>query len=250
MDGKLSIECYLSALDRCYQVFCQKEEARGRTTSLDDFDYFCFHAPYCKLVQKSLARLQLHDFLRAGEEKSAEKFPHLQEYRSVKLEETYFHRPLEQALMKNSQDAFLSKTQPTLTLANLIGNMYTPSLYGGLISLLINKEAATLAGKRIGMFSYGSGLASSMFSLELSNDDGLLERLVERLSDVAPRLERRIRVPAADFVDILKRNEETHHKAPYQPVSAVEDLQPASFYLAAVDAMHRRSYARRTTGGS
>ena len=62
------------------------------------------------------------------------------------------------------------------------------------------------------MFSYGSGLASSMFSLELSNDDGLLERLVERLSDVAPRLERRIRVPAADFVDILKRNEETHHK--------------------------------------
>ena len=174
VDGKLSIECYLSALDRCYQVFCQKEEARGRTTSLDDFDYFCFHAPYCKLVQKSLARLQLHDFLRAGEEKSAEKFPHLQEYRyerrlvyfssflsvtgtetvsfsslcpppppippndrSVKLEETYFHRPLEQALMKNSQDAFLSKTQPTLTLANLIGNMYTPSLYGGLISLLI-----------------------------------------------------------------------------------------------------------------
>ena len=58
-------------------------------------------------------------------------------FRNVKLEETYFDRKLEQALMKSSQAAFMKKTQPTLTVANVIGNMYTPSLYGGLISLLI-----------------------------------------------------------------------------------------------------------------
>ena len=31
--------------------------------SLEDFGYLVFHSPYCKLVQKSLARLMLNDFL-------------------------------------------------------------------------------------------------------------------------------------------------------------------------------------------
>lgn len=57
--------------------------------------------------------------------------------RRVKLEETYFDRQLEQALIKSSQAAFDLKTRPTLTIASLVGNMYTPSLYGGLLSLLI-----------------------------------------------------------------------------------------------------------------
>ena len=67
VDGPLSIECYLGALDRCYQLFCKKEEKRDCLVSLDHFDYFCFHTPYCKLVQKSLARLHLNDFLRTDQ---------------------------------------------------------------------------------------------------------------------------------------------------------------------------------------
>lgn len=31
--------------------------------SLEDFDSMVFHSPYCRLVQKSLARLLLDDFL-------------------------------------------------------------------------------------------------------------------------------------------------------------------------------------------
>lgn len=62
VDGKISIECYLNALDRCYQRHSIKEGGSG--VSLDDFDYFCFHAPYCKLVQKSFARLYVNDFFR------------------------------------------------------------------------------------------------------------------------------------------------------------------------------------------
>ena len=33
--------------------------------SLDSLDYIIFHSPYCKLVQKSVARLALNDFLAA-----------------------------------------------------------------------------------------------------------------------------------------------------------------------------------------
>lgn len=38
-------------------------ESLDKRFSLDDFGYLVFHSPYCKLVQKSLARLMLNDFL-------------------------------------------------------------------------------------------------------------------------------------------------------------------------------------------
>ena len=65
VDGPLSNKCYLSALDKCYQLFCKKASKKGRKeTTLSDFDALLFHTPYCKLVKKSVARLALNDFLR------------------------------------------------------------------------------------------------------------------------------------------------------------------------------------------
>ena len=79
VDGLLSIQCYLSALDRCYQRYCKKS---GGSPCLDDFDFFCFHAPYCKLVQKSFARLCLNDFLvHLDGKKALELYPELEPFR-------------------------------------------------------------------------------------------------------------------------------------------------------------------------
>ena len=52
---------------------------------------------------------------------------------------------------------------PSLTLCARVGNIYTGSLYLGLAGML-HAGAADLAGKRIGLFSYGSGCASEFFS--------------------------------------------------------------------------------------
>nr|MBE5725926.1 HMG coenzyme A synthase [Cucujiformia] len=52
VDSKLSIECYLSALDKCYQTYVEKaSKLNGKQVSLKDFDAILFHTPYCKLVQ-------------------------------------------------------------------------------------------------------------------------------------------------------------------------------------------------------
>lgn len=65
VDGKLSIQCYLRALDRCYQRYAEKVElCTKRPFTIGDGDYFIFHSPFTRLVQKSLARLKLNDFLR------------------------------------------------------------------------------------------------------------------------------------------------------------------------------------------
>ena len=50
----------------------------------------------------------------------------------------------------------------------MLGNIYTGSLYNGLLSLVCDKSI-DLAGKRIMLFSYGSGCASSMFMIHVWN---------------------------------------------------------------------------------
>lgn len=60
VDGKLSIQCYLGALDLCYERYIEK--ATG-TFTVEDGDFYCFHSPFVKLVQKSFSRLVLQDYL-------------------------------------------------------------------------------------------------------------------------------------------------------------------------------------------
>lgn len=63
VDGKLSINCYLNALDQCYKRFGIKfTERTGQPFHVDQGDYYIFHSPFTRLVQKSLARLVLHDY--------------------------------------------------------------------------------------------------------------------------------------------------------------------------------------------
>ena len=69
VDGKLSVKCYFSALDKCYQRYKEKALASSLQDNGDGFglshiDYLAFHTPYCKIVQKSVARMLLQDFLQ------------------------------------------------------------------------------------------------------------------------------------------------------------------------------------------
>ena len=76
VDGPLSIECYLSALDICYERYRAKfnlQRSKGQVGdiseeefSLDNFDAIMFHTPFCKIVQKSLGRLVLSEYINKG----------------------------------------------------------------------------------------------------------------------------------------------------------------------------------------
>ena len=52
VDGKFSNECYLRAIDNCYDSFKKKNNIE-----ISDFDYGIFHAPYGKMVYKAYQRL-------------------------------------------------------------------------------------------------------------------------------------------------------------------------------------------------
>ncbi len=97
------------------------------------------------------------------------------------------------------------------------------------------------------LFSYGSGLASSIYSLRLADDATPTSPLVTLLSnvqDVPDRLQSRKIVAPSDFESIMKLKEETHHMAPYTPVGDTNGLFPGTYYLEKVDDKHRRTYLR------
>jgi len=62
-----------------------------------------------------------------------------------------------------------------------VGNIYTGSLYAGLLSL-INCHGEDLAGSKALAFSYGSGLAASMFPIKFHKGTGALKDQVHSLA--------------------------------------------------------------------
>ncbi|KAJ1526810.1 hypothetical protein ONE63_008380 [Megalurothrips usitatus] len=248
VDGQLSIKCYLSALDKCYQRYCTKAEKElgVKHMSLDQLDAFLFHSPFCKLVRKSLARLVLNDFVRLPADEAVSKYPALEKFVGVQLEKTYADRDVEKASMDSSEDVFAAKTAKTLRISNQVGNMYTPSLYGGLISHIISRSPSEHAGSRIGLFSFGSGLSASMFSIKFAADGSPgspLHQLCSQLAFINPMLERRTCVPPEDYTKVLADRERDHKLAPYTPSAPIDNLLPGTYYLTHVDEMYRRTYA-------
>lgn len=52
-----------------------------RPFTLDDLQFMIFHTPFCKLVQKSLARLMFNDFLSASSDTQTSLYKGLEAFR-------------------------------------------------------------------------------------------------------------------------------------------------------------------------
>ena len=257
VDGALSIQCYLSALDRCYQLYCTKAAKLAKqhgnpgdtNITLDSFDAILFHTPFCKLVQKSLARLSLNDFVRVPKEDRVAKFGEaLEAFVDVELEKSYSDKTLEKAFMTHSQSLFEAKTKPSLLVATNVGNMYTPSLYGGLVSYISSTPLESLANTRLALFSYGSGLVSSFYTIRVTSDASPMSplgQLKRSLGDVKARLDSRTKVAPEEFDRVMSLREAGLAKRPpFNPTTGTDDLFPGTWYLRHVDEKFRRTYGQ------
>lgn len=67
VEGALSVSCYMEAVFKAYEKFRTKFAAANHVepqdVTVNDFDGLVFHAPYCKIVSKALARILFSDFL-------------------------------------------------------------------------------------------------------------------------------------------------------------------------------------------
>ncbi|KAM7258520.1 hypothetical protein ACFE04_014261 [Oxalis oulophora] len=246
VDGKLSQTCYLMALDSCYKQMCQKyEKLESKPFSISDADYFVFHSPYNKLVQKSFARLIYGDFLRNAssiDEAAREK---LGPFETLSSDESYQSRDLEKVSQQVAKPLYDTKVQPTTLLPKQLGNMYTASLYAAFASLLHNKNDQ-LAGKRVVMFSYGSGLTATMFSLKLQEGQSPFSLSnIATVMNIDEKLKARHEVGPEKFIETLKLMEERYGAKDFVTDKDCSLLAPGTYYLTEVDSLYRRFYDQK-----
>ncbi|EKX44618.1 hydroxymethylglutaryl-CoA synthase [Guillardia theta CCMP2712] len=237
--GQESNVCYLRALDGCYRRFALKYESANKTPfNLGQVDSVVLHSPYNKLVKKSGARMLYNDFLRNpdlpifkknGEKRSWRRYLH-----------TCSFPPLRYA----------AKVEPSVLLPQELGNSYTASMYTGLLSLIHNwhkpKAGAQVdteeqaKGKRVLMFSYGSGLAATLYSIQVAGATGH----IAQAANLEERLKERKFVSPQEFTETLKDRETKYGKFDWSPEGDPSELFPGTYRLTKVDKHGRRSYER------
>lgn len=242
VDGHFSNLCYLQSLDNCYNRLKDKAAAKGDNITVQDFDYAVFHAPYNKLVQKSFARLLYNDFMRNPNDPQYASIRGLSE---ISLEDSYNDRDIQSTFSKLGKSSYNAKVEPSTLLPKQLGNMYSASLWAGLASL-INSQGEKLIGKRIVLFSYGSGLASSMFVISARNTPEAREQLRSMAAslNLEERLSQRIECAPAMFAETMLYREKLHKVDSFTPSGALDLMYKGAYFLNQKDNMCRRFYVR------
>mmetsp|Transcript_25183 Transcript_25183/g.30736 ORF Transcript_25183/g.30736 Transcript_25183/m.30736 type:complete len:509 (+) Transcript_25183:439-1965(+) len=246
VDGKLSNECYLRAVDHCYQGYSSKfQQLFGKEISIDsgDCNHFLLHQPYTKLVQKSFARYLYNDFLST---RNLEKYPTLEEFRNISAQDSYSNRDLEKECMRLADRGYQQQVFPYTYAGRQLGNSYTGSLWFALLCLIAESAESNkgFIGDRALMFSYGSGLAATMFSCII---DGSLKEQAEKC-DLYNRIENRREATAEEFTETLEKRRLSHlpenDENAFVGSGDASNIPPGAFYLTSVDEKKRRVYER------
>lgn len=274
VDGKLSLQAYITAVDKCYDAFQRKNLAnisgdQQQGQILDKYSAVLFHSPYCKLVRKAFARLLFNDYIATNKkaDHGSERYLAFEKLEPSAISANYedWMKPigetkvtLEKIAIETSEKLYQEKTSDSLFLANQVGNMYTASLYSCLVAYLTSKPVEQLANNELLFFSYGSGSASSMFSARLSADVQQLKSLLTGIDTIRLKLNERIEASPQEFSAHLEHRKKTFSlpnrfptgqpiEAEYkgvEPVRLEKYLYPGTFYLTSVDGMFRRKYTK------
>lgn len=168
VDGALSVKAYLDALSGAWE-----DLAGHGGPAITDIDRMLYHQPYTKMAKKAQQRLReitgddISTALNPGDEVDG---------RDTGLETgSRYNRRL--------------------------GNSYTASLYSALASLIDHDD--DLVGRRIGLFSYGSGCVSEFLTGVVR--PGYLER--RNTARAAELLDSRVPVTVAEYREL--------HQAPH-----------------------------------
>jgi len=149
-DGQYSNQCYVDRTRNAYFTF--KKANKISETLYNSWSNIIMHLPYAFQGRRMLTEIYALDAenqIITGTEDTAE-------YQN-KLKETSKSVPY--------QTFVTEKLKPAEIASSLIGNLYTGSIFMGLLSTLAhhNKENNAIVGKKFGFLAYGSGSKSKVF---------------------------------------------------------------------------------------
>ena len=146
-------------LDSLMTTWAEYKKRYNWTTN--DFAAICFHLPYPKLALKGLKKI------------------------------------MAESLTQEKKDLLQNHFDQSILYSQKVGNIYTGSLFLGLLSLLENTDSLK-AGDKIALYSYGSGAVAEFFSGELVEGyEAYLDK--ERLN----KLNQRTALSVADYEKVF-----------------------------------------------
>ncbi|CAK7901536.1 hydroxymethylglutaryl-CoA synthase [[Candida] anglica] len=245
VDGHFSLACYVKAVDNCYKNYSKKvtKSADSTVGVFDHFDYNAFHVPTCKLVTKSYARMLYNDF-KSNPEKfvdsiDAETIKSLQ---ALTYEQSLVDKAVEKTFVALAKEQTKARVQPALTVPTNTGNMYTASAWASLSSLLYYVGSENLQNKRVGIFSYGSGLASTLLSAVVKGD---ISHITKTLNFDHKLGEGRFTRTPEQYLQAIESREKAHLQKSFKPQGSIDHLAKGTYYLTEIDDKYRRQYAKK-----
>lgn len=147
-DGQYSNQCYINRITEAYTHFKQQTNQSGIV--FQEWTQVFMHLPYCFQARRTFIEIykkELHPNLPAEEVKALAKS---EEYLQLVQE----------------------KIQPSEAASGQVGNLYTGSIFLGMLSGLtvLATQEADLVNEKIGFIAYGSGSKSKVFEGTLQSN--------------------------------------------------------------------------------
>jgi hydroxymethylglutaryl-CoA synthase len=244
LNGAKTVDCFFRAMDSCYKSYKNRFEKRtGGTFRFESsVDYFCCHSPFYKLVKRSLARLVYLDFIEGtnSDMRDCQLYKDLHAYRDLAPETSHQNKEASRAFVAATEPLFKVKCDPGAWLARHVGNAYTASLYGALAALL-HREGDKMLGSRILLFAFGSGFASTMYSLRVV---GSLETILASLFDLESSLDERHVLSGEEYDAIMLQREKDYKRFDYSPSVSPGELFAGTYFVTYIGANGERHYGR------
>jgi hydroxymethylglutaryl-CoA synthase len=147
-DGQYSNNCYISRITEAYDHY--KKESNQQSSVFNNWDLIFMHLPYCFQGRRTFIEL------------FANENQHL-----VTVQEGETSKDKKKALSKSKEYINLvnDKIYPTEIASGEVGNIYTGSIFLGMLSALFfaAKENKKLRTEKVGFIAYGSGSKSKVF---------------------------------------------------------------------------------------
>jgi len=144
-DGQYSNQCYINRICEAYQHY--KEMTNQNGIIFENWENIIMHLPYCFQARRTFVEIYSNEYKITDDLKTISKS---QEYID-----------------------FVTKTiYPSEIASSEIGNMYTGSIFLGLLSTLCFhfKNKTDLTNKKFGFLAYGSGSKSKVFEAEVQEN--------------------------------------------------------------------------------
>ncbi len=196
-DGQYSNQCYMDRTRNAYFAF--KKLLNTTETLYNTWESIIMHLPYSFQGRRMLSEIYALDsenLILSGNESPSE-----------------YQNKLKEVSKSEEYRVFVNqKLQPAEIASSLIGNLYTGSIFMGLLSTLAHfaKTKKDISGKKFGFLAYGSGSKSKVFEGTIQAD----WQLAVAKAQLFETLEQSLEIDFTTYEKLHKKEQKQSVKTP------------------------------------